>query len=142
MQKNMPINLRIINCDTCKIYFHVKCSGTSKELFLQLENDNGKWICFNCVSNVMPFSIIDNNWLFLDINNKSTLIPGPPTPTTTTKLYHKIPTRRNARANLRNFELMSETISSRYFTPSEFLECKFPPNKFSMFYVLCSSFAK
>ena len=44
-QKNMPINLQVINCDTCKKYFHVKCYGTSKQSFLKLKNKNETWKC-------------------------------------------------------------------------------------------------
>ena len=122
--KNMPLHLRIINCDTCKKYFHVKCWGTSKNKFLQLKIDNEKWICSNCVSNVMPFSSIDNYELFLDIRNKSNLISPPPS-FTIHSLLDQMPGQ-----NFETDEFMRETISSKYFTPSEFLECKFPPNKF------------
>ena len=132
----MPINLRIINCDTCKKFFHVKCSGTSKKDFLQLKIDNGKWICFNCVSNVMPFSSIDNNELFLDINNISNLISSPPS-FTIQSLLDQMPGQ-----NFETDEFMSETISSKYFTPSEFLECKLPPNKFSMLHINIASLSK
>ena len=42
-KKNMPIYLRVINCDTCKKYFHVKCPCTNKKYFLDLKLKNENW---------------------------------------------------------------------------------------------------
>ena len=44
--------------------------------------------------------------------------------------------------NFETDDFRSETISSKYFTPAEFLECKLPPNKFSMLHINISSLCK
>ena len=44
--------------------------------------------------------------------------------------------------NFETDEFMSETITSKYFTPSEFLEQKLPPNKFSMLHINIASLGK
>ena len=71
---------------------------------------------------LLPFSNLDNNELSLEVNNLSVsksddLISMPSF--TIQSLLHQMPGQ--------NFEtdvLMSETILSKYFTPSEFLESK------------------
>ena len=44
----------------------------NQKKFLELELKNEKWICFNCVSNLVPFSHIDE--LFLETENKANLV--------------------------------------------------------------------
>jgi hypothetical protein len=39
-------------------------------------------------------------------------------------------------------EFMSESITSKYFTPAEFLKAKLPPNKFSMIHINIASLNK
>ena len=68
-QKHMREHLKIINCDTCGKYFHVKCSGTSKKVFLNLKGLNESWLCLNCLSNELPFYDLLNNDLYLEIKN-------------------------------------------------------------------------
>ena len=77
-KKNIPTHLRVINCDKCKAYFHVKCSGTNKNSFLDIKRKNGNWVCFGCVTKEMPFSCVDNNELLLEMENKANLINSTP----------------------------------------------------------------
>ena len=132
----MHEHLKVINCDTCQKYFHVKCSGTTKNKFLDLKLKNEKWVCFNCVSNLMPFSRVDNNELFLEMENKANLINSTPS-FSIESLLDEMPGQ-----NFETDEFMSDTISSKYFTPAEFLECKLPQNKFSMLHINISSLSK
>ena len=62
----------------------------------------------------MPFSHIDNNELFLEMHNKTNLINSTPS-ITIQSLLDQMPEQ-----NFETDEFMSETISSKYFTPSEF----------------------
>ena len=135
-QKNMSVNLQVINCDTCKKYFHVKCSGTSKQSFLKLKNKNKTWTCYNCVSKLLPFSGIDNNELFLELQNKPNLINATPS-FTIQFLLDQMPGQ-----NFETGQFMSEGISSKYFTPSKFIESKLSPNKFSMVHINIASLNK
>ena len=134
-RKTCLFNLQVFNCDTCKKYFHAKCSDTSQS-FLKLKNKNETWTCYNCVSKLLPFSGIDNNELFLELQNKPNLINA--TPSFTIKsLLHQMPGQ-----NFETDEFMSEGISSKYFNPSEFIESKVSPNKFSMVYINIASLSK
>ena len=44
--------------------------------------------------------------------------------------------------NFETDEFLSESISSKYFTPSEFLKRKFSPNNFSMIHINFASLSK
>ena len=65
--KNIPEHLQNINCDTCKTFFHVKCSRTTTQGY-------ESWGCTKCLSKLFPFSEIDNDELFLEMENKSNLL--------------------------------------------------------------------
>ena len=134
--KSMHSHLEVINCDTCQKYFHLKCSGITKNIFLELKLKNEKWICFKCVSNLLPFSHLDNNELFLEMENKANLLNSTPC-FTIHFLLDEMPGQ-----NFETNDFMGENISSKYFTPAEFLECKFPPNKLSMLHINISSLSK
>ena len=47
-EKNMPDYLKIVNCGTCKNFFHIKCSGTSKRVFLRKQELGEPWVCQQC----------------------------------------------------------------------------------------------
>ena len=132
----MPENLRVIKCDSCTNFFHVKCAGTTKQSFLKLKSNNEKWICFKCVSSTLPFSGIDNNDLFLEMENKATLINTTPSFTIQSLLDQM------SGQNFETDEFMSESISSKYYTPAEFLKDKLPSNNFSMVHINIASLSK
>ena len=129
----MREHLKIINCDTCGKYFHVKCSGTSKKVFLNLKALNESWLCLNCLTNELPFYDLDNNDLYLEIKNtpiqKSDSVNSMPS-FTIQSLLDQMPGQ-----NFEMDEFMHETITSKYFTPSEFIEQRLPSNKFSMLHI-------
>ena len=77
-KKNISFHLQKIMCDTCKSFFHVKCSGTSTRIFLDLKSRNMSWDCTKCLSGILPFSQVDNNELFLELENKSNLVNSSP----------------------------------------------------------------
>ena len=129
-------HLKLINCDTCLKYYHVKCSGTTTNKFLEVKGKNEKWACFNCISKSMPFSNTDNNELYLEMENKANLVNSTPS-FSIQSLLDEMPGQ-----NFETDEFMSQTISSKYFTPAEFLECKLPSNKFSMLHINISSLSK
>ena len=89
----------------------------------QSQYDNRVW--FTCVSNVMPFSSIDNNEVIPDLQIKSNLLLNSKPSFNIQSLLDQMPGQ-----NFETGEFMSDTISSKYFTPSEFLENKLPSNEF------------
>ena len=86
--KNIPEYLQKMNCDTCKTFFYVKCSGTTTQGFLGIKSRNESWGCTKCLSKLFPFSEIDNDELFLEMENKSNLINSTPSFTIQSLLDH------------------------------------------------------
>ena len=84
----------------------------------------------------MPFSCVDNNELLLEMENKANLINSTPS-FTIQSLLDDMPGQ-----NFDTDEFMSESISSKYLKPSEFLECKLPSNKFSLLHINIASLSK
>ncbi len=46
--KQIPNHLKIINCDKCKLFFHVKCCGLTQKLFKSIKRSNKQWFCNAC----------------------------------------------------------------------------------------------
>ena len=42
-------DIRIIKCDTCDYYFHVKCCAINHKTFNAIKCTGGDWICKKCV---------------------------------------------------------------------------------------------
>ena len=116
-----------------KKHFHVKCAGTTQKSFLDTKRKNENWLCFGCITKDLPFSHIDNNELFLELENKTKLLNSTPS-FTIQSLLDEMPGQ-----NFETDEFMSETITSRYFTPAEFLQAKIPKSKFSMLHINIAS---
>ena len=107
-KKNMPIH-EFLNAIHAKKILPCKMSR-----FFNSKRINDNWVCFTCVSNVMSVSSIDNNQLILDLQNISKLLLNSQPSFT---IQYSIKCQGTD-------EFMSDTISSKYFTPSEFLENK------------------
>ena len=51
-----------ISCDTCNIWFHLKCTKlTTKDYRLYQTGQYVFWNCPKCLSEIFPFTNIDNN---------------------------------------------------------------------------------
>ena len=46
--KSIPKKLRIIECNNCKIFFHIRCSDINKKEYLRLKDNGDDWICDSC----------------------------------------------------------------------------------------------
>ena len=104
------------------------------------------------MANVLPFSHIDNNELFLEMEKKTELIDTTPS-FSIQSLLDKMPGQ-----NFETDEFMSESesesesdsdsdsdsdrVSSKYFTPFEFLKRKCSPNHFSMIHINLACLSK
>ena len=82
--------------------FHAKCSDTNKKPSRDLKRING---------NVLPFSDVDNNELFLEKENKAKLLNSTPS-FTIQSLLDEMPGP--------NFK--SDEFMGKAFTPAEFLQ--------------------
>ena len=141
-KKHMPEHLRIINCDSCKTFYHVKCCRINHKQYNDIKNRNELWHCVKCVQSALPFSKLDKNDECFEMN--SIFVPssdseeclGMPS-FTIQSLLDKMPGQ-----NFETDEFLSETITSKYFTPSEFLENKLSPSHFSMIHINIASLTK
>ena len=46
--KFIPSRTRIINCESCKKFFHVKCCDVNHKTFNSFIQTNEQWHCTNC----------------------------------------------------------------------------------------------
>ena len=79
------LKLRVMNCDTCLDFFHVKCADIMQQAFLEMKTSNHE--------------------LYLEIENKSTLINSKPI-FTIQSLLDEMPGQ-----TFETDEFMSESIS-------------------------------
>ena len=69
-------NQNSIECSGCKKWVHAppmkNCSLLDYETFISLtsSDNNIKWFCPNCDANLLPFSILNDTELFLDLNDE------------------------------------------------------------------------
>ena len=47
-KKSLPKHLRIIRCDKCEQFFHVKCCGITQKIFNSIKSSNSIWHCKHC----------------------------------------------------------------------------------------------
>ena len=47
-KKYITLRIRIINCDLCKHFFHVKCCGLNHKIYNSIKATN-TWLCKHCV---------------------------------------------------------------------------------------------
>ena len=114
----------------------MKCTSISKRIFLELKSRNESWDCSKCLSKILPFSEISNDELFLEMENKSSLLNSTPS-FTIQSLLDQMPGQ-----NFETDDFLSETVSSKYYTPSEFLRSKFAIKFFSMVHINIASLSK
>ena len=130
----IPKNKVEIKCVTCDNFFHSKCAKLTIKMFKKIES----WQCNSCIDNTLPFSKLDNEKLKLtmqakDINfgDQVNLSPS----FTIQSLLDKIPGSINGS----NEDFLSDTISSKYYTPSDFLTSKFNKSTFGMIHINIAS---
>ena len=52
----LPVRIRIIRCDTCKQFFHVKCCGINHKTYNYIKESNGTWHCNKNCMKAVPHS--------------------------------------------------------------------------------------
>ena len=132
--KHISMNHLEISCSKCMHFHHAKCAGISIKQYKKL----CYWNCDVCTGDLLPFAKIDDEKLKLTLLGKDTNIGDyiniSPSYTIQT-LLDKIP----GTSNPRNDDFLSDSIASRYFTPSEFLTSKVNKKSFSMLHINIAS---
>ena len=65
---NKTVRNDSVKCDSCKIRSHRRCAKLSQEVLNELKCSNRFWFCSQCMHCVFPFSALDNDELFTEIN--------------------------------------------------------------------------
>ena len=127
-KKKISSNRTLIRCSECKKDYHAKCAGISIDVYNSLTS----WSCDRCVDSTMPFSKIDNELLRLTLQAKDSYfgehIQHAPSFSIQT-LLDKFP----GTLSCEDFSL--DTVTSKYYTPSEFIGAKFKKGSFTMLHI-------
>ena len=117
-------------CKGCFNFYHFKCTGIS--------GNTENWLCNKCLLRNLPFSNLDQSDFLLtlegklfDENLRLNLFPSFSTQT----LLDTIP----GQCYFETDEFLSDSISSKYYTPTEFLKAKISKNSFSVFHMNIAS---
>ena len=112
----------------CKLFFHNKSTGLPNS---QVQRDL-KWNCPTCVDKSLPFAGLDETCLTVNTNSDIDLNNiNKPSFTTQSLLGQKFDSA----------DFLSNSISSKYYSPIEFLQCKLT-TKFTMLHINIASLSK
>ena len=117
-----------VSCQKCSDSFHIKCSH---------KNKSSHWTCNRCLDSSLPFSNLNDNELFLCMQGKNVSNPDIfALPSFKIKsLLEKIP----GNISIQTQEFLTNTITSKYYSPNDFITSKIPKNCFSIFHLNIAS---
>ena len=132
--KAIARNLNPICCNICEKSFHIKCTGLSNSHARLDAQKCAGYNCPKCVANSLPFADLDENKTYLEFNDSrisdSNWINKPSF--TIQSLLDQMPGQK-----FESDELLSNSISSKYYKPSEL-----PANNFTMLHINIASLSK
>ena len=131
--KNILKRFQLISCGGK--YFHLKCSRETKDVFSRLKERAENWDCTKCSSTLFPYSNVDDDKLYFEIKSlpDSDQINFAPS-FSIQSLLDQFPGQ-----NFDTDEFLSDTISSKYYTPSEFVQNKLPNDTFTLLHINIAS---
>ena len=59
--KDVASNHRVIQCDICNIWVHIKCNKINSQTYDLLRKVNTQWFCIECSKDQFPLSKLNNN---------------------------------------------------------------------------------
>ena len=59
-EKAVAGNHRVVCCNICNIWVHIKCNRINTQTYIILKKENASWSCIECSKSVFPFSKLDN----------------------------------------------------------------------------------
>ena len=119
----------IINCFKCHKFFHSGCSNLKFDEF-----EICGYNCVICLFTELPFYNLSKNQLYFEISGKP-LVENLPSFSIQT-LLDEMPGQ-----NDESYDFL-DTISSKYYTPAEFVSSKIPKTSFSMLHLNIASLQK
>ena len=119
------------SCHTCFNFFHKQCAKDHSNYI--------HWQCNQCSLAALPFANSSDNEYLLNIfgfNDKTSDFLKNVTSFSIQTLMDQLPGD-----HFDTNEFLSDSITSKYYTPAEFLREKFPKNKFSIIHLNIASIA-
>ena len=117
-----------VSCQKCSKGFHIKCSH---------KNKTSLWTCHGCIESTLPFSTLSDNELFLCMEGKN--VENPDFLSLKSfkikSLLDKIP----GNISIQTQEFLTNTISSKYYSPNDFITSKISKKCFSIFHLNIAS---
>ena len=55
-EKPVANNHHAIQCDSCNLWIHIRCSKVKQQTYRHLQNGNTEWYCIKCFANIILFS--------------------------------------------------------------------------------------
>ena len=129
--KTIARNLHPVQCTSCQKNFHKKCAQISPH------HSTNNWVCHDCSGLELPFCNLSDEQLLATFNGididetKLNLLPSFSIQT----LLDKI----TSNGCIETGEFESETVNSKYYSPTEFLAHKFSKSKFSILHLNIAS---
>ena len=133
-KRTIAKNKTIISCTKCNKYYHAKCSSLTFNQYYKTTS----WTCSSCIECILPFSKLEDEALLLTMQAKDLPFGDHVnlTPSFTIKsLIEKIPGTFNDSTE----DYLSDSVSSKYYTPSDFISSKFTTASFSIFHMNIAS---
>ena len=132
--KNVRVNQKAMECETCLAWFHNKCTGMNDVLYqVHMEHESYTWICYRCgmpnFTNSTLFGILSTSNSFdalsnleegssinIDLNDSNTHFGSPKHTSSPTKVRpeskHKYNTTRGRKPMQRQLKLMNINFQS------------------------------
>ena len=125
--KRINVGMPFATCQKCSNFFHKGCANFPTQ----------KWDCNSCTLGNLPFSNINNNDFMVNLlgldDDSSDFLRNVPS-FSIQSLINQIPGE-----HFDTNEFLSDSITSKYYTPAEFISAKLPKNKFSIIHLNIAS---
>lgn len=120
-------------CYSCNYFFHKKCAKLNNSDLTQIKT----WECTKCSIGTLPFSRISDNDLSVALHGfdeaSSEFLKNVPS-FSIQSLLDQLPGQ-----HFNTDDFLSDSIDSKYYTPTQFVSAKFPHKIFSMIHLNIAS---
>ena len=129
-KKSITNPVKKVSCQNCSNFFHIKCSH---------KNKTSSWTCDQCIDSTLPFSNLNDNELFLSIQGKDLKNQNPDIFALPSFKIKSLLDKISGNVTIQTQEFLSNSISSKYYSPNDFITSKISKNCFSIFHLNIAS---
>ncbi len=117
-----------------KNFSHSKCANITIKQYGKLDS----WKCNRCIENILPFSKLDNEQFKLTLQGKD-ISYGEHVRLSPSFSIQSLLDKISGLSQQSNEDFLSNSISSKYYTPSEFLSSKLEKTNFGIIHLNIAS---